>query len=247
MPAVIGLDGLDPRDIAKYDIPGEWHTHDIATVAHTAPSWNGIFTGEERPNLYDFFKTPENARGMLAQESDTRWQYRELRTDKYPWEQTDVNVVSAPVVLPAYSTVWGRTPTEYGWPTTPTEITESIDALAAETKRHESVITVFPQPDKLNHMVNKGEHDYTDADRREHMDHLMRTVQDLMDTFDKWLLVSDHGRPGAKEWPTDDLWVPSHYPKGVVRSNAVGVTNVDTNLDIHARIIDLLNGNATTD
>lgn len=240
--AVIGLDGLSPRDIPEYDIPGEWHTHKIASTVHTCPSWNAIFTGRVREGVHDFWKIPDEYAPdtSLASQSGDRYTYDDLQTEDYIWERfADVAVVSAPVVLPTHSTVWDNAPLEYGWPTTREELSESITALKEKTLACENVVTVFPVPDKCNHLTDNDQKDYTPEDKRKHFEQMKDAVAELTDEFDEYVLVSDHGRPSPREYIRDDLWVASHHDTGVVRSNSIDTSDVMSNTDVYDVLVQL--------
>lgn len=244
--AIIGVDGLAPEDISAFDFDGEWEPLAIETVAHTAPSWNAIFTGRERDGVYDFFKVPddESASGEMASNTDEMWSYDELRTDDYVWERADVDVevVSAPVVLPTFSTLADPPEDDLTWCTTRAENARSIGVLTDLTLAEERVITVFPQPDKLHHLVDRPD-DYTAADRRRQMAQLQASVRTLTSAFDRWLLLSDHGRPAQAEHPFEDrdLWVASHTEPGVIRSNCAETAGL-TNCTVYDEIVELLGG-----
>lgn len=236
--AIIGLDGLDPSDLNRFD--GDWHELDIVTTVHTCPSWNAIFNGKEREGVYDFWVTPDDdVSGMLARKSDVSYTYEDLKNGRYLWEKYDVDVVSAPIILPMYSTVWEEPPNSYGWPSTRDEITDAIDNLGKETVGLDRVITVFPVPDKCNHLVNSGSNSYSTEDRDFHLDLLKFWMGEIIERFDEYVFLSDHGLPTRREYVTEDLWVPSHEPTGVVTSNAYDVSG-HTNVSIYQVLSELL-------
>lgn len=245
--AIIGLDGLAPADFEDFELPGDWDTLDVETVAHTCPSWNAIFTGRDRApeGVFDFFRLPpdpEDVGGMLAAQSDERWTYSDLKTDAYLWERfPDVTVVSAPVCLPTFSTLADPPGLPLTWCGNGAEVEQSIERLTELTLSHETVITVFPTPDKMNHLVDNAEKPYSPADRRRHMDALADAVTRLVDAFDEWVFLSDHGRPCGREHPVpdSDLWVPSHETTGVIRSNTVGTTDL-TNVSVYETLVSVL-------
>lgn len=237
--AVIGLDGLSVEDLDHFD--GTWNQMDIETIAHTCPSWNAIFSGREREDVLDFFKVPENySEGeQLAAASSEMWDYHELQDGDYIWEEYDVEVVSAPVVLPTFSTLIERPDVSLTWPTTSDEFSKVIDVLTEKTKEHDDVITVFPLPDKMNHRVDESDSGYTDSDRQEHLKELSDAVRELQHHFDEWIMLSDHGKPSSDEWVLDgDLWISSHEPTGVLRSNVVDTRN-QTNISVNEKIGEL--------
>lgn len=246
--AIIGLDGLSPADVDEFDVPGEWDPLHIETTSHTCPSWNAIFTGRDRDGVFDFFKLPDDAEslsGELADHSDEMWGYDDLRTDDYLWERFDVGVVSAPVVLPTFSTLGDDAPgTDLTWPTDRDEMARSIERLTELTLRHAdgdgSVITVFPFPDKMHHTVDAEALDYSADDRATQMQSLVASIERITEAFDRFVLLSDHGRPTDPETiPPGDLWVASHEPTGVVRSNCIP-TEGRTNRTINDDLADLL-------
>lgn len=227
--AVVGLDGLDLRDIEdRGDLSG-WHALPIETTAHTCPSWNAIFTGEAVPGVHDFWKLPDewDDGDTLAARSSEQWTYAELRersADGYVWERdgVDVDVVSAPVVLPTYSTIDRELDAAIGWPTGQDEIRRSIRILERETFTRDAVITVFPVPDKANHL-HDGSDGFDAADREAIVEECLRIAERVRAEFDEWLICSDHGRPGPAEEVAPGLEVASHDPVGVARSNAMDV------------------------
>lgn len=243
--AIIGVDGLDPVDVATFDMSGEWDPIEIETVAHTVPSWNAIFTGRERDGVYTFEKIPAQRpphRGALVGKHTTDfWDYEELRTDDYLWERTDVDVVSAPVVLPTFSTLEDPPGSDVTWCSTREEVTPSIDRLTELTLRApDDVLTVYPQPDKIHHMVDNAEKDYTSDDRAGHMDVLDEAVVRLTEAFDQWVVLSDHGRPSsAEQVPGREWYVPGHRRPGVIRSNCIDTEDL-TNVTVYDELLDIL-------
>lgn len=247
--AVIGLDGLDPDDVERFNVRGRWHELDIETVAQTCPSWNAIFSGQELDGVYDFWElTDDVGPGMLAPQSDERFEYEDIRTDDHVWERDDitadgegVEVVTAPVVLPTYSSLGPdeRPGDELFWCVNRNEIDRSIEELTEMTLEYDRVITVFPVPDKMHHHVANDEKRYTVLDRSRQMKDLDEAIGTLTDAFDRYLLLSDHGRPSGPENVKGNVQVPSHEPTGVVRSNAVDTSKL-TNLTVYDRIVEIL-------
>lgn len=243
--AIIGLDGLDPLDIRAFNIPGTWDTLEIETVAHTQASWNAIFSGRERDGIYNFWHVPENAdedslSGRLGHHSDDPWEYPELDTEDFLWNRFDIEVVSAPVVLQTFSTLDDPPPNEVTWSTSAKEIDRSIPDLLSHTLNRDRVITVFPHPDKPHHLVDNPAKFYSAADRREHMIQLREAVARITDSFERWVLLSDHGRPGPPESiPYGNLKIASHDTPGVIRSNVIE-TRGYTNISIYDELVGLL-------
>lgn len=246
--AIVGFDGLSIDDVTNHDFPAAFDPLRIETPAHTCPSWNAIFTGRDRAKheaVYDFFKLPDDAPSgtMLAEQSDDRWAYHELKTDRYPWERPDVPdvaVVSAPVVLPTYSNLPTPPDESVTWPTEHGEIRDSVDTLARYTRDHDRVITIFPHPDKANHRVTEPSTDYTRRDRSDHLKTLADVARTITRTYDEWVFISDHGKPAARECPNGcGLWIPSHVDVGVVASNAFDTADL-TNRTVYDKLIAFL-------
>lgn len=246
--AIIGLDGLSPADVQTYGFEGTWHPLQIETRAHTAPSWNAIFSGREREEIYDFFKFPEDGfdydgqRKEMASISNEMWDYDELRTDDYLWERDDISVevVSAPVMLPTFSTLEEPPGNDLTWCNEKQEFSRAISELTRMTKEQENVITVYPLPDKMNHMVDSPDSDYSVQERHAQMLVMRRAVEELKEEFDEWVLLSDHGRPSQGE-PIEgtNLYVASHNPTGVISSNAVDTEDL-TNVTVYDRLVEVL-------
>lgn len=247
--AVIGLDGLDPDDVERFNVRGRWHELEIETVAHTCPSWNAIFSGRELDGVYDFWRmTDDVGPGMLAPQSDVRFDYEDVRTADHVWERDDitadgegVEVVTAPVALPTYSTLGDdeRPGNELFWCITRDEIDKSIERLTEMTLAHDRVITVFPLPDKMHHHVSNDEKQYTTLDRHRQMQDLDEAIGRLTDAFDRYILLSDHGRPTGPEPVDGAVRVPSHETTGVIRSNVVDTSGL-TNVTVYDRIVEIL-------
>jgi len=232
--AILGFDGLTLQDTQKYNFPGDYDTFDIATNAHTAPSWNAIFSGRNKDGLYDFYKVPNKyAKGeSIASQSDKKWSYNELHAGSYVWDTYELTVTSAPVILPTYSTVWERTPNRIGWPHTYSELSESLTVLTEQTLESTAVVTVFPAPDKCIHHLHNKNKSYSEQQKEQHMRELAAIARRLTTAFEDWIIVSDHGKPTRKEWVTPDLWVASHEPTGVIASNC-DLPTVTTNVNVY--------------
>lgn len=239
---VLGVDGLSPQDVSEFDRPDDWEELQIETVAHTCPSWNAIFRGRELDGVYDFFKTPEEyeAGDSLPDQSDSMYEYDGLSPDELVWEKYDVDVVSAPVVLPTFSTLDEPPENSLTWPSSREEVMPSIEKLTKMTLEHETVITVLPFPDKIHHMTSPDSTaTYTAIDRDQHMNELFRAVEKIIDEFDEWLVLSDHGRPTEAESVLDGLQVPSHQKTGVAKSNVADVSG-QTNVTIHDAVVEVI-------
>lgn len=234
--AVIGLDGLAVEDIDQYDVPGEWHPLPIETHAQTLLSWNGIFSGHdlsEEKGIQAFRKLPDHhpADFELAGADTEFYTYEEVKTDDHVWEMGDVDVVSAPVTVHMYSNIEDPPDRSVTWCTSGEEFDNSIDTLVEKTLGREKVITVFPLPDKMNHMADNGDKPYTHSEREQHMYRLFDAIRTFEQEFDQLIVLSDHGLPSPRRWITDELWVASHDPVGVVRGMGVDV-RFENNLTI---------------
>ena len=240
--AIIGLDGLDPRDIEPFGFPGEWDELAIETTVHTAPSWNTIFSGNnvnDKFQMYDFWKMPDfvpDEPSMLARNSDEQFTYDEIEQDSFVWNLFDVEVVSAPIVLPTFSTLDERPDPSLTWCSKPDEFDTCMDVLTEKTLEHDRVITVYPLPDKLNHIYENSSKEYDEAGRNEHMHRLSGVAERLMDEFDEWIILSDHGRPSADEFVSMSWKLPSHDPVGVIQSNVYD-TDGYTNVTVHDLLV----------
>lgn len=227
---ILGLDGLDPSIVGRYRDRDKWDELDIESVAHTCPSWNAIFSGNINDDVVDFWKIPdEYDGGTVAGESSEKWRYDELFPDDYVWERdgVDVEVVSAPVVLPTFSTLDNPPGAESTWTSEPGEVAPAIRELTEMTLEQEKVITVMPFPDKMHHML-AGNNKYTTMDFDTHIGLLFEKMDRIIEEFDEYLIISDHGEPSAPEFVRPKLKVASHRPTGVIQSNVAdteGYTN----------------------
>lgn len=241
---ILGLDGLSQNVINTHsDLGLEWHTFSIDTISHTCPSWNAIFSGRELDGVYDFWKTPScfETGKALAPQSNEMYAYEELRdlARGFVWDVFTVEVVSVPVVLPAYSTVWDEIEYEYCWPSSKQEVWASMDVLGHNTSLYEDVICVFPTPDKPNHLLDNSDVDYSYSDYEEHMNLMFEWVDILIKEFDEYVILSDHGDPSNKEFLDNGLWVASHDPIGVITSNCMDVSNIGSNLGVYDKLGEL--------
>ena len=241
--AIIGLDGLARRDVEEFDFTGQWDDLEIETAPHTFQSWNAIFSGRVPEGTDEFHKPPEEPPDdppeKMSDYSERYWSYDEIYSDSYLWEQAGVDVVVAPIVMPTYSTLPFDPGNLLTWPSGKGDFSHSMETLTKLTLQRDHVITVFPMPDHMHHLLDlDGE--YSEADLAEQMAELDDCVRRLTDEFDRWVLLSDHGRPGGRAYTDDgNWWFPAHEPTGVIRSNVMDTEGL-TNVTVYERLLEFL-------
>jgi len=241
--AIIGLDGLAPHDLVDWGFDQtKWDELKIETFPTTITSWNAIFSGNEIEDCYGFTKLPDDLSdisGNVLENDIERYTYEDVLTDGHLWERDDVDVtvVAAPVYTPGYTEVGADT--DLFFPTKKHEFTKAMRKLTEYTINEDRVITVFPFPDKMNHMADSAGSEYTHTDKDIQMKEVISRLREIEREFDEVVVLSDHGRPWNKYHITDDVWVPSHVSMGVIKSTEFD-TQGHTNVTIYDKLLEFL-------
>jgi len=234
---IVGLDGMDKHFVKEFEMDylqklvwneysKEWYCD---TIPHTAPSWTTIYTGvsPEVHNIYEFHTIVDGEEWSTASNRDgARLNKRSDINFPLLWEVLDskgydISVFGVPCVLPSlsYNAPRGENfipaSSEMIWK----HYEEVINWIYSEQgKDRDVIISHFDVPDKINHKLDAGKLSILEA--KPMADYLDSFLKFLAENFDKWVFLSDHGKPGSYvDMPEKKVRIPGHYREGLIVTN----------------------------